>query len=152
MSDSRETRLNDGSDLQVASWEDFGIQFDDEGNAKTVDQRVPGSERKIVVKPVIDIEPVSDVLEAENPDDERVDEVAAKHIVDGPGSEGDLSKGPDYVIIAILQAIKNSSGNEFRLAAEKQQLQEEVELIRTVGADNIENLAKLGQDTNNKQQ
>lgn len=143
----RETRLNDGQGLEIATWEDFGIEYGDDGELKPVTQRVPGSDYAIRVRPVIDVEPVADVLEQPNPDDDRVDEVAEKHIVEGPGADGNLSDGPDYVIVAILQAIKGSSGNEYRQATEKQRLQEEAELMNSVGMDNLQDLAEIGQDS-----
>lgn len=146
-----ETRLNDGDGLEIATPADFGIERDAEGNLKPIKQRLPGSDDlAILVTPVVDVEPVADVLEGTNPDDDRVDEVADQYIVEGPGADGSLSDFPDYVINAVLQAIKDASGHQYFRAAEQRRLKEEAELIDTIGVDKLNEMAKVGQDSNDE--
>lgn len=137
------TRLNDGEDLEIAEPEDFGIQRGPEGDLKPVKQRIPGTDRAIRCKPVVDSEPVESVLEAADPSPKAIDDVAQEHIVEGIGANGDLSDLPDYLIQGVLQAIKNASGNDVFLAVQEQRAQENLGMLQTLGEDDIEKLRGL---------
>jgi hypothetical protein len=149
--ETAETRLDDGEGLRIAQPEDFGIQRDDEGDLKPIKQAIPGSDGKAIrCLPVVDVEPVVDVLEGIGgslPDD-RVDEVAEQYIVEGPGADGDLSEYPDYAATAILQALKDASGHQYFRAAQERRLEEEAALIESIGPETLQRLNQVGQTDN----
>jgi hypothetical protein len=143
------TRLNDGDGLQIAQPEDFGIQRDEEGNLKPIMQEIPGSDGLAIrCLPVVNVEPVADVLEGQNPSDKRVDEVAEQYIVEGPGADGNLSDVGDYPTNAILQAVKDASGHQYFRAAQERRLEEEAALIESIGPETLQKLNQVGQNNN----
>lgn len=145
--DNSATRLNDGADLEIAEPEDFGIHRDGEGDLKPVKQRIPGTEKAILCKPVVDSEPIETVLEAADPDEDDIDGVAEEYVVEGLGSEGNLSDFPDYVVQGVLQALKNASGNDIFLAVENQRMEENVGQLQAVSAEDLEKMQSLlGED------
>lgn len=144
-----ETRLNDGADLEIATAEDFGIARDENGDLKPVTQRIPGTEKAVLVRPVVDVEPVADVLEGQNPDDDRVDAVAEQHVVEGLGADGDLSSMPDYIINGVLQAIRDSSGHQVFRATQERQVQETTQMLQGLETEQMEALMEMGEATSN---
>lgn len=138
--DEPATRLNDGEDLEIAEPEDFGIVRDEDGELKPVKQRIPGTDKAILCKPVVDSEPVEDVLEAADPSPEAVDEVAEEYIVEGLGAGGTLSDLPDYVINGVLQAIKNASGNDIFQAAQAQRAEEDLGMLQSASKEDLQKL------------
>jgi len=147
VSDEQATRLNDGADLEIAEPEDFGIQRDADGDLKPVKQRIPGTEKAIKCKPVVDSEPVERVLEAADPDEADINDVGEEYIIAGPGADGNLSDYPDYIIQGILQALKNASGNDIFLAVENQRVEENVGQLQAVSAEDLEKMQSLlGED------
>lgn len=137
------TRLNDGEGLEIAEPEDFGIERGADGELKPIKQRIPGTDKAILCTPVIDSEPVETVLEAADPDEAEVDRVAAAHIVEGIGADGNLSDLPDYLITGVLQALKNASGNDVFLAAQEQRVEENVGSLRAINGEDLEKLSTL---------
>jgi len=144
--DERATRLNDGEGLEIAEPEDFGISRDGDGDLKPVKQRIPGTNKAIKCKPVIDSDPIETVLEAADPSEADIDEVGEEYIVAGLGADGNLSDLPDYIIQGVLQALKNASGNDIFLAVENQRVEENVGQLKAVDAEDLE---KVGQLLNN---
>lgn len=147
--DNTETRLDDGDGLEIAQPEDFSVRRDDEGNLKPIKQAIPGSDGKAIrCLPVVDVEPVADVLEGQNPSDDRVNEVAEQYIIEGPGADGDLSDYPDYAVNAVLQALKDASGHQYFRAAQERRLEEEAALIESIGPETLRKLNQLGRSDN----
>jgi hypothetical protein len=147
--DTSETRLASGEGLEIATESDFGIRRDDEGNLKPIKQEIPGSDGKAIrCLPVVDVEPVADVLEGQNPPDERVNEVAEQYIVEGPGADGNLSDLPDYATNAILQALKEASGHRLFRKTQERRLEEEAALIEAVGPETLRKLNQVDQSDN----
>lgn len=138
MPDEQATRLNDGEGLEIAHPEDFGISRDTEGDVLPLMQRIPGTDMAIRVRPLVggEAESYEDVLEQPNAPDERVEELFDAHIVEGIGSDGDLSQIPDYLVPGLIQAIKNSSGHEVFRAVEEQQVQENLAAVEALGDGN----------------
>ena len=146
--DNTETRLNDGDGLEIAQPEDMGVIRDENGDLKPVMQKIPGSDGLAIrCKPVVDVEPVADVLEGENPPDERVNEVAEQYIVEGPGADGNLKGWGDYRANAVLQALKDASGHQYFRAAQERRLEEEAALIESIGPETLQKLNQAGHDT-----
>jgi len=137
------TRLNDGEGLEIAEPEDFGIHRDGDGELKPVKQRIPGTDKAIRCKPVVDSEPIETVLEASDPSEDDIDAVASEYIVEGLGAGGNLSDLPDYVIQGVLQALKNASGNDIFLAVENQRVEENVGQLQAVSAEDLEKMQSL---------
>lgn len=132
----RETRLADGedNDLAIATPEDFGVQRDDNGELVPRKQRIPGTDLAVRVRPLTNgaAERYEDVLESDRADDERVEEFFEEFIAEGVGSSGNLEDVPDYLVPALLQAVKNSSGFTCYQAVEKQQLRENAAAIEAL--------------------
>jgi hypothetical protein len=141
--DDRATRLNDGEDLEIAEPEDFGISRDADGDLKPVKQRIPGTNKAIKCKPVIDSEPIETALEAADPSEDDIDAVGGEYIVAGLGADGTLSDLPDYIIQGVLQALKNASGNDIFLAVENQRVEENVGQLKAVNAEDLEKMQQL---------
>jgi len=138
--DNSATRLNDGEKLEIAEPEDFGIRRNDDGELKPVKQRIPGTDKAILCKPVVDSEPVEEVLEAADPTEDDIDALADEYIVEGLGASGALSDYPDYLIQGVLQAVKNASGNDVFLAAQNQRVEENLAQLDVVGEEDLEKL------------
>ncbi|WP_324757098.1 hypothetical protein [Haloarcula montana] len=130
------TRLNDGSDLQIAQPEDFGVHRDDNGDLVPQKQRIPGTDLAIKVKPLVGgaAERYEDVLESDRADDERVEEFFDEFIAEGVGSAGDLDNVPDYLVSGLIKAIKNSSGFGSHQAVQQQEMEENAAAMQAVGA------------------
>lgn len=128
-----QTRLNDGDGLEIAQPEDFGIARDETGELQPVAQRIPGTEKAVLVKPMVggEYERWDDVVESDEADDERVDEFLQAFIVDGIGSNG-ISDVPDYVVPGLVQAVRNSAGHEVFRAVEEQQTRENLAAIEAM--------------------
>lgn len=128
---SDDTRLNDGSELEIAHEEDFGIRRDpDTEELLPVKQRIPGSDKAIKVKPVHGgaREKYADVFDSGDAEPERVAEVFNEFIVEGIGADADaewVETGSPYgVVPALIQALKNSSGEDYFLAVLEQRDEE----------------------------
>lgn len=136
MSQNTTTRLNDGADLEIAQPEDFGISRDGEGDLVPVKQRIPGTEMAVKCRPLVGgaVDDWEDVLEGSNPEDDRVDEFFREYIEEGIGSEG-INDAPDYLVPALIEAVKNSSGYEVF-----QHLKEEQERERMKVFEQMENV------------
>jgi len=133
----RETRFADGEDedLEIATPEDFGVRRDDNGELVPQKQRIPGTEKAVLVKPLVGgaAERYDDVLNSDRADDERVEEFFDEFIVQGVGSSGNLSNVPDYLVSALIQAVKNSSGFTAHSAVEQQQMRENAAALEMMG-------------------
>lgn len=142
-----ETRLNDGEDLEIAHPEDFGVSRNGDGELQGVKQRIPGTDRAILVKPMAggQFEEWKDVLEEDEADDDRVDEFFEEFILEGIGSNG-YDEVPEYVAPGLIQAVKNGSGHEVFRAVEEQQTRENLaamEALDGIGDDALQSV--LGQ-------
>ena len=129
-----ETRLNDGSDLEIAHAEDFGIARDESGELRPIKQRIPGTDKAVLVRPLVDgaYQRYSDVLESNSEvEDDRVNELFGEYIVEGIGSDG-LKDVPDYMVSGLVQAIKNSSGYEVFQAVEQQREREQMSRMKAM--------------------
>lgn len=126
------TNLNDGEGLEIAHPEDFGIKADDNGELMAVAQRIPGTDKAVMVNPLVDgaYNAWEDVLEGDQADDDRVDEFLKEFVAEGIGSDG-LEKVPDYLVPALIEAVKNSSGFE---VFQKLQDRETERNVRTIAA------------------
>jgi hypothetical protein len=133
----RETRFADGEDedLEIAAPEDFGVRRDDNGELVPQKQRIPGTDLAVKVKPLVGgaAERYDDVLNSDRADDERVEEFFEEFIAEGVGSSGDLENVPDYLVSALIQAVKNSSGFTAHSAVEQQQMRENAAALEAVG-------------------
>ncbi len=140
------TRLGDGEGLEVADPADFSIQRDGEGDIIPVKQKIPGTDKAVLVHPLHGgaVEEYSDVLEGENADDERVDEFLETHIVRGPGQNG-IGDLHDYVIPALIQAVKNSSGHDLFIGAQEQRSKEVAANMRMMEAMGVDLSDKMGE-------
>ena len=129
----RTTRLSDGEDLEIAHPEDFGVQRDGDGELTPLKQRIPGTEKAVLVKPMRggDYEDWKDVLEEDEADDERVDAFLREFIEEGIGSNG-LDEVPDFVVPGLIQAVKNGSGHEVFRAVQEQQTKENLAAIEAL--------------------
>lgn len=141
MTENTHTRLNDGAGLEIAHPEDFGISRDADEAVIPIAQRIPGMEKAVMVKPLVDgeYEEWKDILESEEADDERVDEFLETFITEGIGSDG-TTNVPDYVVPGLVQAVKNSSGHEVFRAVEEQQVREnmrQMEAMEGIGAQEM---------------
>lgn len=126
---SQDTRLNDGKGLQIATEADFGITRD--GELDPVEQRIPGTEMAIKCKPVHSHareEDYAEVFDQPDADAEIVAELFREFIVEGPGHDATADwvnyEAPYGLVPALIQALKNSSGEDFFLAAQEQQADE----------------------------
>lgn len=143
MSDDVTTRLNDGEDLEIAHPEDFGVARDDSGDLQPLQQRIPGTDKAVLVKPMVGgaAERYDDVLNESNADDERVEDLLNEFIVEGIGSSADLDRIPDFLVPGLIQAIRNASGMEVFRAVEEQQLREDMAAIEALdGMGDMEGL------------
>lgn len=144
------TRLNDGSDLEIAHPEDFGVQRDGDGELTPLQQRIPGTDKAILVNPMRggDYQNWKDVLEEDEADDDRVDEFLQEFIAEGIGSEG-IDEVPDFVVPGLIQAVKNGSGHEVFRAIEEQQTKENlaaIEALDGVGDEMVDDLLDQAMD------
>ncbi|WP_137288625.1 hypothetical protein [Natronorubrum halophilum] len=142
-----DTRLNDGEDLEIAHAEDFGISRNGDGELQGVKQRIPGTDRAVLVKPMAggQFEEWKDVLEEDEADDDRVDEFFQTFIEEGIGSGG-YDEVPEYVAPGLIQAVKNGSGHEVFRAVQEQQTRENLaamEALDGIGDEAVSDL--LGQ-------
>jgi len=145
-----ETRLNDGEDLEIAHAEDFGISRNGDGELQGVKQRIPGTDRAVLVKPMAggQFEEWKDVLEEDEADDDRVDEFFQTFILEGIGSGG-YDEVPEYVAPGLIQAVKNGSGHEVFRAVEEQQTRENLaamEALDGIGDDALEGVLSQAMD------
>lgn len=146
-SEQKDTRLADGDGLEIAAPEDFKVQRDDGGDLLPVKQKIPGTEKAVLVIPLHSgaVNEYEAVLEEDNAPDELVDEFLKTHIAQGPGQEG-LSGLHDYIVPALIQAVKNSSGHDLFLAAQEQKAEEmaaNLRLMREAGMDVDEALSGM---------
>jgi hypothetical protein len=148
----RETRFADGEDddLEIAHPEDFGVRRDDEGELAPVKQRIPGTDLAVKVKPLVGgaAERYEDVLESDRADDERVEAFFGEFIAEGIGSSGDLENVPDYLVPALIQCVKNSSGFTAFSAVQQQQMKENAAALEAVGGMGDELLEKAMEEVN----
>lgn len=131
----QETRLNNGADLEIAHPEDFGIVRDDDGEIQPTKQKIPGTDKAILVTPLVDgaYKRHETVLESTGEaDDEEVDALFRERIVKGIGSDG-LSGVPDYMVSGLVQAIKDSSG--YQVFQEVEQIREKEQMSRIEAMD-----------------
>lgn len=145
-----ETRLNDGEDLEIAHPEDFGVSRNGDGELQGVKQRIPGTDRAVLVKPMAggEFEEWKDVLEEDEADDDRVDEFFREFIEEGIGSGG-YDEVPEYVAPGLIQAVKNGSGHEVFRAVQEQQTRENLaamEALDGVGDEAVNDLLNRAMD------
>ncbi|WP_323190453.1 hypothetical protein [Halostella sp. PRR32] len=146
----RETRLNDGNDLEIAHAEDFGVARNADGDLQGVKQRIPGTDKAVLVKPMAggEYEDWKDVLEDDEADDDRVDEFFQTFILDGIGANG-YDEVPEYVTPGLIQAVKNGSGHEVFRAVQEQQTKENLaamEALDGIGDEAVDNLLSQAMD------
>lgn len=155
--DAPETRLNDGEGLEIAHEEDFGIRRSDDGELLPVRQRIPGTDKAIKCIPVASgpRHEFKDVFDGADPAAERVAELFREYIVEGIGADATAADiegrdGIPYGLVAgLIQALKNSSGEDVFTAVEEQQTEElvaQMGLLETMGSDKVETLAELGKN------
>lgn len=150
-----DTRLNDGQGLEIAHEEDFGISRNGDGDLNPVAQRIPGTDKAIRCRPVPSgaRQEYSDVFDEGDPDAERVAELFDEYIVEGIGSDATaewVEGGVPYgLVTGLVQALKNSSGEDVFMAVEEQRSEEllhNVRLMDAVGEESLESLVRLGRD------
>lgn len=152
-----ETRLNDGEGLEIAHEEDFGIARNDDGELLPVKQRIPGTDKAIECIPVASgpRQEYGDVFDGADPDADRVAELFDEHIVEGIGADATAEdiEGKDGIpyglVSGLVQALKNSSGEDVFLAVEEQrneELAQQMDLLDRVGEERVETLAELGKN------
>lgn len=147
------TRLNDGDDLEIAHAEDFGVTRNEDGELSGVKQRIPGTDKAVLVKPMVSgaYEEWKDVLEEDEADDERVDAFFREFIIEGVGSGG-YDEVPEFVVPGLIQAVKNGSGHEVFRAIQEQQTKENLEAMQAldgIGDDAIESMLTEAMDQSN---
>lgn len=132
----RTTEINDGEGLEIAHPEDFGISRDDEGNLVSVKQQVPETNFAIKCIPLVEgaVERWDDVLESDTADDDRTDEFLKKYVEEGIGQDG-LSSCPDYLVPAVIEAVKKSSGYEVFQDMRDRQQERQMKIFETL--DNV---------------
>lgn len=140
------SRLGDGEGLEIADPADFSIQRDGEGDIIPIKQKIPGTDKAVLVRPLHGgaVEEYSDVLEGENADDDRVDSFLREHIVRGPGQNG-IGDLHDYVVPALIQAVKNSSGHDLFIGAQEQRSKEVAANMRMMEAMGVDLSDKMGE-------
>lgn len=127
------THLADGEELEIAHPEDFGVARNERGELEPVKQRIPGTEKAVRCKPLVDgaVDRWEDVLEGASPDDDRVDEFLREYVVEGIGSDG-LNNIPDYVVPGLIEAVKRSSGYEVFSRIQEAELEENLQTIQAM--------------------
>ncbi|WP_331232698.1 hypothetical protein [Natronorarus salvus] len=147
------TNVNDGSDLEIAHAEDYGIQRDSEGEILPTIQAVPGLDGKAVkVKPPEpgEYQEYKDVFDEDEGDDDRVDEFLRTFIVDGIGSGG-LDEVPPLMVPGLIKAVENAAGGEVFRAVEQIETQENMAAVRAMGdmdPETLSRFAEMGRELN----
>lgn len=150
----RATRLADGLDgeLEIAQPEDFEVQRDGDGEILPVPQRIPGTDKAIMVRPMPpgDFQKWLPVLEGQEEDTDKQAEVMRTYIAEGPGADADV----DYVenrlkggvLGGLLKAIRNAAGYEVLRGNREQELEENAPMLKQIDLEDLEGLARLAQD------
>lgn len=160
----RENRLGDGKGLKIATEEDFGIHRTEDGDFEPIPQRIPGTDFAVKVRPLTPGKRTEfrDVLLGADAPAHRVAQLFADHIVEGigsdvdpnriptpeelpPGDEADLPI-PYGIVPGLIQAIKNSSGEQVFRATTRQREAEAkrgIEMAREAGVDVEKAMAEL---------
>lgn len=137
------TRLADGEadDLEIAQPEDFEVRRDADGEIIPVKQRIPGTDKAVLVRPMPPgaFEANLDVLEGTTEDSARQAGVLSEWIVEGPGAEADA----EYVeqslrggaLPGLLAAIRNAAGYEVLLADFRQRMGENAAIADRMGVE-----------------
>ena len=122
-----DSKLGDGKGLEIADPSDFGISRDGDEELRPLRQRIPGTDKAVLVKPLnaSEVEKYDAVLNRNAADDDMVDEMFREHIVEGPGADGLHSGLPGYLVSGLIQAVKNSSGYDVFLAVQEQRREEQ---------------------------
>lgn len=139
-----DTRLNDGDDLEIAHPEDFGVTRNEQGDLTGVKQRIPGTDKAVLVKPMVagGYEEWKDVLEEDEADDERVDAFFREYILEGVGSGG-YDEVPEFVVPGLIAAVKNGSGHEVFRAIQEQQTKENLQAMEALDGVGDEAIEKV---------
>lgn len=129
----KETHVGDGEGLEIAHPEDFGVSRNDEGDLEPLRQRIPGTDKAVEVRPLVDgaIDRWEDVLDGQNPDDDRVDEFLRTYVVNGIGQDG-LQNIPDYLVPGLIEAVKRSSGYEVFQTIQEAQMEENLQTLQAM--------------------
>lgn len=143
--ESTDSRLGDGKGLEIADPADFGISRDEDEELRPLKQRIPGTDKAVLVKPLnsSQVEKYDEVLNRNTAGDELVDELFRNHIVEGPGSDGLHDGLPGYLVSGLVQAVKNSSGYDVFLATQAQRQEETQANLRMMESMNPAMLKKI---------
>lgn len=140
---------DDGSGLDVADPNDFFVTRSDGDQPDPVNQRIPGSEEALRIRPLTNghLEAWGEALEAEDPDHDVVAEVFnyALADLDRELTAADIDENMlGYGVAPLLQCIKNASGYQQFLGFRKQRM-EMAKMLEGISAEQLESLLDLAE-------
>jgi|GEM_PF-4631782 hypothetical protein len=141
---------NDGDGLEVADPNDFFVTRDEDDRPTPVQQRIPGTEQALRIRPLTNghLERWGESLESDDPDHDVVASVFnyALADLDSDLTANDIDENMlGYGAAPILQAIKNASGYQAFLGFREQQMQM-ASMLDGIDAEQLDSLLSLADE------